>query len=151
MTFYFQEVVMNNTVMIYESKYGSARRYAEWISKALSCQVFTRKQFNPRNISHYDTIIYGGGLYAGSVSGIKFITRNRDKLSDRTVILFTCGLMDPENPDNICHIRNSLLRLLPEDILTHLHLFHLRGGLDLSRLSLLHKFMMSILRIKKNL
>lgn len=137
---------MNHTVVIYESKYGSTRRYAEWIGKALSCPVFTRKQFPSRTIPHYDTIIYGGGLYAGGVSGIKFITQNWHSLSERTVILFTCGLADPENPENLSHIRDSLSKTLPEEILTHLHLFHLRGGLDYPRLSFLHKSMMSMLR-----
>lgn len=137
---------MNNTAVIYESKYGSTKRYAEWIGRSLSCPVFPRKQFNPRSITRYNTIIYGGGLYAGGVSGIKFVIRNWNKLSNKNVILFTCGLADPENPDNISHIQNSLSKILPEEILTHLHLFHLRGGLNYPRLSLLHKFMMSMLR-----
>lgn len=137
---------MNKTAVIYESKYGSTKRYAEWIAQALSCPIFERKQFQTQDFPHYETIIYGGGLYASGVSGIKFVTTHWDKLSGKKVVLFTCGLADPENPDNISHIRDSLSRILSDEIFSQLHLFHLRGGIDYSRLNLLHKIMMAMFR-----
>lgn len=137
---------MNRTAVIYESKYGSTRRYAKWIAESLSCPAIERKSFKTQDFPQYDTIIYGGGLYAGSVSGIKFIAKNQDRLSGKKVILFTCGLTDPEDPDTITHIRSSLSNILPDDMLTRLRLFHLRGGIDYSRLNLLHRVMMAMLR-----
>lgn len=137
---------MSKTAVIYESKYGSTRRYAEWIAESLSCPVYERKQFYPQDFLHYETIIYGGGLYAGGVSGIQFITKNWNKLSEKNVVLFTCGLADPEDPENISHIRSSLSKLLSEEMLSCIRLFHLRGGIDYSRLSILHRSMMAMLR-----
>lgn len=137
---------MNKIVIIYESKYGSTKRYAKWIADALSCQIFEKKNFRSENLSQYDTVIYGGGLYAGSVSGIKFITQNWKLLSDKRVVLFTCGLADPDNPHDISVIRESLSRILSEDKLNHLCLFHLRGGIDYSRLNLVHRSMMAMMR-----
>lgn len=137
---------MNKTVVIYESKYGSTKRYAEWIAEALSCPLFERKSFHPQDFSEYDIIVYGGGLYAGSVSGIKLLTKNRDALSDKKVVLFTCGLADPRDPHNVSIIRNALAKALPAKMFKRLQLFHLQGGIDYSRLSFVHKSMMSMLR-----
>ena len=53
---------MNNTVVIYESKYGSTKSYAQWIAEELSCPLFERKKFNPKDFEKYEVIIYGGGL-----------------------------------------------------------------------------------------
>lgn len=137
---------MKRTVVIYESKYGSTRRYAEWIAEALSCSFFEKDIFKPEDFSNYDVIIYGGGLYAGGVSGIKLLTKNWELLRDRHVILFTCGLADPADPENTTHIRESLSKALSPEMLEHIHLFHLRGGIDYSKLSFIHKSMMAMLR-----
>lgn len=137
---------MNKIAVIYESKYGSTKRYAEWIAKALSCPLFERKKFNPKDFVQYEMIIYGGGLYAGGVSGIKLITQNWKLLSDKKIILFTCGIADPNAAANVSHIRDSLAKVLSEEMMEHICLFHLRGGLDYSRLNFAHKAMMSMLR-----
>lgn len=137
---------MNKTVVIYESKYGSTKRYAQWIAETLSCPIFERKKFHPRNFSQYEIIIYGGGLYAGGVSGIKLLTRNSHLLSNKKIVLFTCGIANPDDPDNISNIKKSLQKVLTDEMFGHLALFHLRGRLDYSELSFVHKFMMSMLR-----
>lgn len=137
---------MNQTVVIFESKYGFTKRYAKWIADALSCPLFEKKSFHPQKLARYDTIIYGGGLYAGGVSGIKLLTKNWPLLSEKQVILFTCGLADPADPENVRHIRESLAKALPPDMLEKLQLFHFQGGIDYSRLSLLHRSMMAMLR-----
>ena len=136
---------MNNIIVIYDSKYGSTRRYALWIAEALACEAAFRKAFNPENLINYDTIIYGGGLYAGGVSGISLLTENFDRIKDKNIILFTCGLADPTDPDNVSHIREGLAKVLTPEMLNTVHLFHLRGAIDYSRLGLVHKAMMAML------
>lgn len=137
---------MNKTVVIFESKYGSTRRYAEWIAKELSCPAFERKKFALQDLSLYDTVVYGGGLYAGGVSGIQLITKNWGLFCEKNVILFTCGLADPAEPANVSHIRESLSKVLTPQMQQRLQIFHLRGGIDYSGLNFIHKSMMAMLR-----
>ncbi|MBO5353325.1 MAG: flavodoxin domain-containing protein [Lachnospiraceae bacterium] len=137
---------MTKTVVIYESKYGFTKRYALWISQALSCPIFERKNFHPQDFSKYDTIIYGGGLYAGGVSGIKLLTKNYPQISNKHIVLFTCGLTSTDNPTNITHIQTELAKVLSHEMLNHISLFHLRGGIDYAKLSFIHKTMMNMLK-----
>ncbi len=137
---------MNKAVVIYESKYGSTKRYAHWIAGELSCPVYEKKKFKTQDFAKYDVIIYGGGLYAGGVSGIKLITQNWNLLAGKKVFLFTCGLANPDDPYNISSIRTSLSKILSEEMLNQIKLFHFRGGIDYSRLNLVHKSMMAMLR-----
>ncbi len=137
---------MNRIVVIYESKYGYTRRYAEWIGEALSCPVFERKTFCSHDFSQYEAVIFGGGLYAGGVSGIRFICRNLKLLSGKQILLFTCGLAAPDNPDNISNIRKSLEKAFSGKIPEQIRLFHLQGGIDYARLNVVHRSMMSMLR-----
>ena len=101
---------MNKIVVIFESKYGSTRRYAQWIAEALSCPLFERRKFYPKDFEHYDVIIYGGGLYAGGVSGIQLITKNWNFLADKTIILFTCGIADPKDPANVSQYQKFIVK-----------------------------------------
>ena len=73
------------TVVIYESKYGTTKKYAEWIADALSCDLFEKKSITPSALTGYDTIIYGGGLYAGGVSGIGLLKKNFSKISNKNL------------------------------------------------------------------
>ncbi len=144
---------MSKTLVIFESKYGSTKRYAEWIADALSCPLLERKSVHTSDLEAADTIIYGGGLYAGGVSGIKLLIQNWNLLSNKKVILFTCGIADPAVPANTAHIREALSQSLSPEILTKIQLFHLRGGINYSKLNFIHKSMMAMLRkmlLKKN-
>lgn len=136
---------MKNTVVIFASKYGSTKRYAGWIAETLSCPLLERKQVRPQNLTEYDTIVYGGGLYAGGVNGISLLIRHYDLLRGKKLILFTCGIADPSDPDNIAHIRASLQKSMSPVLTEQLQVFHFRGALNYSKLGLVHKAMMAML------
>ena len=94
----------------------------------------------------YDVIIHGGGLYAGGLCGINTIVKHFDVISDKQIILFSCGLADPEDPENVAHIESGLEKVLTPEMREKIRQFHLRGGIDYSRLGLTHKAMMAMLR-----
>ena len=80
------------SIVLYRSKYGSTKNYAQWIADELSCEAVDAKGFDIENLKDYDTIIYGGGLYAEIIAGVSLITKNIDKLADKKLIVFTTGL-----------------------------------------------------------
>ncbi len=132
--------------VIYKSKYGRTKSYAEWIAQDLNCDVLPCDSFKTEYFERYDVIIFGGGLYAGGLNGIELITKNYDKIRSKSIVVFTCGLADPENTENEKHIRNGLKKVLNDDMLSHIKLFHLRGGIDYKQLGPVHKAMMFMLK-----
>lgn len=136
---------MNKIAVIYQSKYGSTKKYAQLIAEELSCDLFERKGIRSEQLTDYGTIIYGGGLYAGGVSGIDLIVKSFDSLKDKNLILFTCGLADPNDIDNTNHIRESLNKVFTAQMQSSIKIYHLRGGIDYSKLSIVHKSMMAML------
>ena len=140
-----QEEIMEKVVVIYDSKYGSTERYARWIAEELSCPLKKRAEAGKDDLKNYDVIVYGGGLYAGGVSGIRLLTGSDKLLENKKVILFTCGLADPSDPENVKHIQESLGKVLTPDMMERFRIFHLRGGIDYGKLSLVHRSMMGML------
>ena len=81
-----------NTVVIYKSKYGSTKAYAQWIAQELGCCAIDAKNVKAEDLSGYDTIVYGGGLYAEVINGVTLITKNLDKLKGKRLVVYTTGL-----------------------------------------------------------
>lgn len=135
------------TILVtYASKYGYTQQYAQWIAEALSCDICDSKHVTKTQLQSCDILIHGGGLYAGGLSGIKTIVKNWDVLSNKQVILFSCGVADPTDPENEAHIKAGIARSLTPEMQEKIHQFHLRGGIDYSRLNFIHRAMMGMLR-----
>ncbi len=130
---------MSNKILVaYSSKYGSTGRYAEWIASALNADLFTAQKINVNILSQYDIVIYGGGLYAGGIAGVKLVTNTPCK----NLIVFTVGLADPHITDYSAIINKNFT---PE-LLAETKFFHLRGGIDYKKLSPVHKVMMAMMK-----
>lgn len=138
-----------STIIIYGSKYGNTKRYAIELSKILKSEVINYKKV--KSLFTYDQIIYLGSLYAGGVLGLSKTLKLIPKSSTQPIIIATVGLSDPSDEKNIAHIKASLEKQIPKDIYDKSKIFHLRGGIDYSKLSFLHKIMMSFLynKVKK--
>jgi len=134
---------MNKIAVIYKSKYGNTKKYAEWIAQKSRAKLFSFKEANIGKLSTYGTIVYGGGLYASSINGVSLITRNFGALKDKNVVIFTVGLATTEDKEIF---RPILEKHFTEEMRKKIQFFHLRGGIDYKRLSLLHKAMMAMLR-----
>ena len=50
---------MENIVVVYESRYGSTKKYAQWIAKDLGCTLIETKDATVEKLQTFDTIIYG--------------------------------------------------------------------------------------------
>lgn len=136
---------MNKSIVVFQSKYGSTKKYAQWIAEALACDVAERKNIKAEDLKAYDTIIYGGGLYAGGVAGFDLIIKNFEQISDKNLILFTCGLADPSDSVNMGRVEESLKKELTSQMQEKIQVFHLRGAIDYAKLSFPHKSMMAML------
>ena len=49
------------------------KKYAGWIAEDLKCEVMDIKDWRNQKPADYQTVIYGGGFYAGSIKGLKKI------------------------------------------------------------------------------
>ena len=81
-----------NAIVIYKTKYGSTKTYAKWISEELGCEMVDAKEIKIEDILKYDTIIYGGGLYAEIINGVSLITKNLDKLEGKKIVVYSTGI-----------------------------------------------------------
>ena len=133
-----------NSIIVYGSHYGTTKQYAEELSKRTNIKVISFKKIN-QQINDYDNIIYLGGLYAGGVLGMSKTLKKLNNISNKKILIATVGLSDPTDEVNKNNIRNNIKNQIPKEVLEKAKIFHLRGGIDYSKLNFAHKTMMKLL------
>lgn len=132
------------TAVIYKSKTGFVKKYAEWIAKELSADIFEVSKVSINILITYDNVIYGGSLHAVGINGIKLITKNLDKLKDKKVVVFATGA-SPFREEAINEVRNKNFTFEQQK---NIKFFYLRGGFDYSKLGPFDKMLMTLLKWK---
>lgn len=135
---------MEKTIIIHSSKYGTTKGYAEWMAEALSADIMTAKAVKSKVLLNYDNIIYGGAMFGGGIRGISFIVKNFELLRDKNLVIFSCGLADTRDDSNVEKIHEGIDKVFSLEMKGRVKFFHLRGGIDYSKLSFIHKMMMSM-------
>ena len=132
------------TIVIYKSKYGSTMQYAKWIAEELDCKCFDAKDIKAEDLTEYDNIIYGGGLYAEIINGVSLITKNTDLLKDKKIAIFSTGItpLDCRDYYDKMVIEKNFKNGLPENI----RVFNFMGKMIINELSLVHKTALKTLK-----
>ena len=133
-----------NTIVIYKSKYGSTKAYAQWIAEELSCEAIENKGLKAEDLSDYDTIIYGGGLYAEVIAGVTLITKNISKLEGKKLVVFTTGITPLDCRDY--YDKMVMEKNFKGDTQTNVKVFNFMGKMLVSELSLVHRTALKALK-----
>ena len=73
-------------IVLYKSKYGATKRYAEMLASAVPFDISDISRVNVRDLKDYGVIVYGGGIYASGIAGLGFLKKNMENLSGKRII-----------------------------------------------------------------
>lgn len=135
-------------IIIYKSKTGFTEKYAHWIAESLHCDAVSFEKLNSSEITHYDTVIFGGGIHAGRINEIKFLEDNASLLLGKKIVVFATGataaipeLIGKFEKDNI-----------PQGM--GITFFYFQSGINYERMHGKDRFLMgtlkTILKVKRN-
>jgi menaquinone-dependent protoporphyrinogen IX oxidase len=132
---------MGKIAVLYKSKYGTTRQYAEWIAEETGGTLFALPKVRVSDLEGYDTIVIGGGIYAGSIQGMKFLTKNFAALASKRLIAFAVGssIVTEKNTEEIRD------KAFPPEMRNSLRFYKLRGGLDYPHMGFLDRTLMKML------
>lgn len=81
---------MKSALIIYKSKTGFTKKYVDWILEDVKCSVTTLDKAKKSDIDKYDIVIYGAGVHAGHIAGLKKFNKLVD-YNKKKVIFFATG------------------------------------------------------------
>lgn len=131
---------MDKTIIIYRSKTGFSRRYAQWLAEDLRCQAADYRERNRLRLPEYGTIILAGGLYAGQMSGLGWLKKQLPGLAGKRIAALAVGCAPADTPD-LPESMEKLFGPLPQ-----VRGFYCQGGLDYEHMGAVDRAMMAALR-----
>ena len=89
---------MGKDLVLYQSKYGASRSYAEWLGAAWGCPACALQDCKG-GLGAYQRIVLVGGLYAGSMAGLKrFFRLCEGTPHERAAVLCVGASLRPARP-----------------------------------------------------
>lgn len=132
---------MNPIAIIYRSKYGATRTYANWLQQALSCELLENRRLRAGLLAPYDTVVLCGGIYAGGIAGFSFLRQNITLLQDKKLAVFAVGA-SPYDEKAIAGLHGQLM----QGPLQKIPLFYGRGAWNEKKMSVPDRALCSILQ-----
>lgn len=130
-----------NGVILYKSKYGSTKKYADWLSKSTGFNTVDIKKADIEEIKKYETIIIGGGIYAMGIAGLSFLKKNISYLNNKKIIVFCVGA-SPFDDEAFKAVKERNMK----NELLGIPLFYCRGAWDLDGMKFIDKKLCTMLR-----
>ena len=131
---------MKKIVITYSSIYGSAKKYAEALAERISVVA---SDASLADLSDTDLVVHIGGLYAGTMAGLKSIACRVPDAASLYVV--SVGIADPGVVRNARAIDDLVWKHVPAGMKGRVRIFHLRGRLDYPSMTARHRAMMWML------
>ncbi|MHB8131815.1 MAG: flavodoxin domain-containing protein [Mobilitalea sp.] len=133
---------MENAIVLYNSSTGFSQKYAEWIAEELSCKALSIKDVNINELINCKTIIFGGGLHAGHINGLKAVKNSIMSLKNKNIVIFATGATPEEALKNE-DIINTNFSSEENEIISF---FYFQSGINYEKMSIGNKGMMGIFK-----
>lgn len=132
---------MSRGIILYQSKYGATKKYADWLAEETGYDCIETKIAKADNLQNYDVIILGGGVYASGIAGLQFLKKNIGLLSDKRIAVFAVGA-SPYDEKAISRIRELHFK----DVLSNIPLFYCRGAWDEEKMKFVDRTLCKMLK-----
>lgn len=119
-----------NGIVLYQSKYGAAKKYAGWIAAETGFECIEVKKANIKEAEKYDAVILCGGIYASGIAGLSFLRKNIGRLSGKKIgVMFCCA--SPYDEEAFRQVKEHNMK----DALADIPVFYGRGAWDMEAMS----------------
>lgn len=131
---------MKKGLVVYRSKYGAAKRYAELLQQETGCDVLALPDFRGPEAAGRDWVVFAAGIYAGGLGGVKEFQARYRPAPGQTLAVLAVGA-SPFDEQAVAQLRARSRK----DSLAGAALFYARGAWDLSRMGLKDRAMCKLL------
>lgn len=132
---------MKNGIIIYQSKYGATKKYANWLVEMTGFDCLETPKATLDTVAQYETIILCGGIYASGIAGLSFLKKHIKNLQGKKIAVFCVGA-SPYDEKAFDEIKKHNLK----EELSDIPLFYGRGAWDESRMSFKDRTLCKLLK-----
>ncbi len=141
---------MESILVVYRSETGFTKKYVDWIADKIECNTVLFDQINDIDLNNYSIIIYGAGMHAGRIKGLKKFKNKVFGLDDKKVIVFATGAA-PYTKKIISKLKADNFS---ESELNNIKFFYFQSGISYEKMGLINRTVMKtynqVLKLKNN-
>ena len=130
------------TLIVYYSKYGATKDYAEWLAQATGAELVPLARAKKLDLTAYEAIAFGCPYYMGQLKIAGFVRTCAPQLAGRRIAFFAVGGQEAIGPD----IRKGYDAALSDEIRAGMRFFFLRGRISLARMNFLERAVMQMMK-----
>jgi menaquinone-dependent protoporphyrinogen IX oxidase len=135
--------------LIYSSRYGATRQYAEWIGQQLQIPAMDVDELYPGELGGFDYLVLGTSVYIGKMLIKGWLHHHLEQLRSKQLVLFVvCGTPSSEKQKQEQIVRDNV----PEGLIPMENIFFLPGRLTIGDLSWKDRLLLKMgARVEKDL
>lgn len=141
---------VESILLVYKTRTGFTKKYVDWITEDIACRTVPLEQINNVDINNYYIIIYGAGMHAGRIQGLKEFKKKASSLGGKRLVVFATGGA-PNTEEIFSKIKTDNFS---ENELNNIHFFYFQSGINYEQMGLADKSIMKIyskiLELKNN-
>ncbi|MEG0314694.1 MAG: flavodoxin domain-containing protein [Erysipelotrichaceae bacterium] len=133
------------TIIIYKTKTGFTKKYADMIAKELECKAIPASCLTALDLNNYDSVIFGEAVYAGHVEGLKPYKEDLRRFKGK-IAIYLVGI----NANNELEVNKTIEAMDAPNINKTNSVFYLPGGIDYTQLGFKEKLIMKVISKQLN-
>lgn len=145
---YFSATIlcMKKNLLLYKSKWGATKTYAEWIKEEEpSLELVDLESFDCSLLDNFYKVVIGSRTYMGKIEAIDFLSENWSHLKQNPVYLYSVGMISPESQESVVSYE-----MIPEDIRENLAGYtKLMGKIDYQKLNSVQKLIVKARKMEE--
>lgn len=127
---------MSDIAIVYMSKYGHTKQYADWLKEDLKADVIALGSFNPARMLSYKLVIFASGVYGDKIQIMDFIKKNYSSLNPQRMMIAAVTWYT----NNSEEAKNKLISDNYTDVMKNvIPLYVLNSGIDKKAISAMEK------------
>lgn len=128
-------------IVIYKSRYGAARQYAQWAASELGLPLLEAKKCRPADFAACQYLLIGTSVYVGKMLIRDWLYRYQSELVGKKLFLFVvCATAPAEKEKLELYIKASI----PPALRGNCRYYFLRGKLEYQQLRFMDKLVLRL-------
>lgn len=129
------------TMLVYQSRSGFTKRYAEWIAQETGCRMIPLKAADRAVLSGCDVLVFGSRLHAGRLDGLGRFRKLYEESGAKALALFATGAAPNSAAETIEKMWSVNLTAEEKERIPH---FYMQAGLCYERLGFFDRTLMKL-------
>ncbi|MGZ8543648.1 MAG: flavodoxin domain-containing protein [Flavisolibacter sp.] len=128
-------------IIVYETKYGATRQYAEWLGEDLKLPLAIAKEVPANRLQSFDFVLIGTPVYMGKLRIKNWLKKGVKSLAGKKLVLF---IVNDTSPDEQLKREKFIVSSVPPELRHLAGIYFLAGRLRHKDLTWLDRLLLKV-------